>query len=76
LGILPRRGQESRVLQLNIGIKELSKALRVKYADVGKSLLYKGKINEQLCVDGLHPNAEGYTMVAQVLSPYLKKVSN
>jgi len=76
LGILPRRGQESRVLQLNIGIKELSKALRVKYADVGKSLLYKGKINEQLFVDGLHPNAEGYTMVAQVLSPYLKKVSN
>jgi len=76
LGILPRRGQENRVLQLNIGIKELSKALRVKYADVGKSLLYKGKINEQLFVDGLHPNAEGYTMVAQVLSPYLKKVSN
>lgn len=75
LGILPRRGQESRVLQLNIGIKGLSKALHVKYADVGKSLLYKAKINEQLFVDGLHPDAEGYAMIAQVLSPYLKKAS-
>jgi len=76
LGIIPRRNQESRVLQLNIGIKELAKAVHVKYADVGKQLLDKAKINEQLFVDGLHPNAEGYTRVAQALSPYLKNVSN
>ncbi|MDO3628371.1 SGNH/GDSL hydrolase family protein [Mucilaginibacter sp. BT774] len=76
LGILPRRNQESRVLQLNSGIKELSKSLHVKYADVGKSLLYRAKINEQLFVDGLHPNAEGYNRVAQMLLPYLRKAGN
>jgi len=76
LGILPRRNQESRVLQLNTGIKGLSKSLHVKYADVGKPLLYGAKINEQLFVDGLHPNAEGYSRVAQILLPYLRKAGN
>jgi len=76
LGILPRRNQERRILQLNTGIKELSKELNVKYADVGKPLLHRAKINEQLFVDGLHPNAEGYRRVEQSLLPYLKKVSN
>jgi len=73
LGLLPRRNKEERILQLNIGIKALAKSLHVSYADVGKLLFDKTQINEQLFVDGLHPNAEGYRKVAQLLVPYLKK---
>ncbi|MFC0513730.1 SGNH/GDSL hydrolase family protein [Mucilaginibacter angelicae] len=73
LGILPRRDKEKRILQLNTGIKALTKVLHIKYADAGKTLLESTKINEQLFVDGLHPNAEGYRRVAQFLLPYLKK---
>ena len=73
LGLLPRRNKEKRISQLNIGIKALAKSLNVSYADVGKLLLDKTTINEQLFVDGLHPNAEGYRRVAQLIVPYLKK---
>jgi len=73
LGLLPRRNKEKRISQLNIGIKALTKSLQVDYADVGKLLFDKTKINEQLFVDGLHPNAEGYRRVAQLLVPHLKK---
>ena len=73
LGILPRRNKEKRILQLNIGIKALAKSLHVSYADVGKLLFDKATINEHIFVDGLHPNAEGYRKVAQLLIPYLKK---
>jgi lysophospholipase L1-like esterase len=41
--------------------------------DAGEVLLGNdGKIDETLFTDGLHPNAEGYTKLAQQMLPYLK----
>ena len=65
MGVLPRRGREERVRNLNDSIKSLAKGLKVEFADPGKRLLdKKGKILESYFTDGLHPNAEGYRIIA------------
>jgi len=74
LGVYPRRKYEEEITELNDGIVKVCGALNVRYLDVGKALLGKdGKIDERLFTDGLHPNAEGYTKLAQALAPYLVK---
>lgn len=66
IGILPRRGREERVKILNKSIKTLAKELKIEFADPGKRLLdKKGKILESYFTDGLHPNAEGYKIIAE-----------
>ena len=46
--------------------KALAKKMNVGYADPGKRLLgKKGKIVESYFTDGLHPNAEGYRIIAE-----------
>lgn len=65
MGILPRRSSEDRVKTLNKKIAALAKNMKVAYADPGKELLgKKGKINESFFTDGLHPNTEGYRLIA------------
>jgi lysophospholipase L1-like esterase len=76
LGILPRRQQERRIVQLNEGIAQASGALNVSYLDAGGVFLNaEGKIDESLFSDGLHPNAEGYRKLAGKLRPYLSPVT-
>ena len=66
MGILPRRDREDRVATLNKSVKALAKKMNVGYADPGKRLLgKKGKIVESYFTDGLHPNAEGYRIIAE-----------
>lgn len=66
IGILPRRGREERVKILNKSIKTLAKELKIEFADPGKRLLdKKGKILESYFTDGLHPNADGYKIIAE-----------
>lgn len=73
LGIYPRRKDEVKISELNQGIINVSAQLNVRYLDAGKVLLdEEGKIIEALFTDGLHPNAEGYRKLAQVIVPYLK----
>lgn len=73
MGLLPRRKKEERIVQLNKGIARLAAILHIDYADAGKLFLNKkGKINELLFGDGLHPNAEGYSNIIKILKPYLK----
>lgn len=74
LGIFPRRGQEPRVYQLNEGLVQLAASENVNYANPGNALADEsGKIKENLFVDGLHPNAEGYRLLANGLKNYLVK---
>lgn len=66
MGVLPRRGREDRVSTLNKSIKALTKELKIQFGDPGKRLLdKKGKIVESYFTDGLHPNAEGYRLIAE-----------
>lgn len=68
MGILPRRGHEARIKGLDRLLKKVAAAHEVGYKDPGKELLKGGKIDESLFTDGLHPNEEGY----RLLAPYYR----
>ncbi|HEX9502982.1 MAG TPA: SGNH/GDSL hydrolase family protein [Patescibacteria group bacterium] len=71
-GILPRQGMEERIVLLNKNISRLAADRKLVFIDPGKVLLTgKGKIDESLFSDGLHPNAAGYERLAPVLASYL-----
>lgn len=73
VGILPRKGKEERVRQLNEQIKKMATALHSRYADVGKQLLTGLQINPALFQpDGLHPNAKGYEELGKAISTLLR----
>lgn len=65
VGILPRRGMEERVRELNTKIRALLPA-GIVFTDAGESLLNaQGKIDESLFRDGLHPNEKGYERIVK-----------
>ena len=73
IGILPRRQLEGRVSALNQRIAQIAGELNATFIQPGTAFLQPdGKINESLFSDGLHPNAEGYRLLASQLVPYLK----
>lgn len=68
IGILPRKGQESRIVAINKLIR--SEALRAgaTFKDAGRVLLNRqGTIDESLFTDGLHPNTAGYERLSKEL---------
>lgn len=68
VGILPRRGMEERVFNINKLIAKISAGIKIKYADAGNLLLKMDKkINESLFSDGLHPNEKGYDRLGNFL---------
>ncbi len=72
-GILPRHGMEERIVLLNKNISRLAADRKLVFIDPGKVLLTgRGKIDESLFPDGVHPNAAGYERLAPVLASYLK----
>ena len=61
VGLLPRRGQEERVKNLNVQLSAMALTCGYDYVDVGVALLQDdGKIDESCFNDGLHPNNKGY----------------
>lgn len=65
IGIYPRRENEKRVYELNLKIEQLAAMQNIDFIDVGTVLLNeKGKIDESLFLDGLHPNTVGYNKLA------------
>ncbi len=73
MGLLPRRGYESRIVSLNHKIAQLAGQLKVVYNDLGQVLLQaNGNIDEHLFSDGLHPNKEGYLLMRRGLVAMLK----
>lgn len=64
MGILPRRDGEDRVRNINKLYKALAKETGIRYSDPGRELLSKGRIDETLFKDGLHPNEAGYKLIA------------
>ncbi len=68
IGILPCRGMEEHVRLINLKIRDMAKNAGFDYKDIGNGLLLKnGKINENLFVDGLHPNDRGYSIIAPLI---------
>jgi lysophospholipase L1-like esterase len=73
IGIYPRKDGEERVAALNEQLVQLCESENVDYADPGVGLLDKsGKVIRSFFADGsLHPDAEGYRILAKALQPYL-----
>ncbi|MDL2222006.1 SGNH/GDSL hydrolase family protein [Parabacteroides sp. OttesenSCG-928-N08] len=64
VGILPRRGAEEYVNELNRGIREITIADGYQFVNPGRALLTaEGTIDESLFSDGLHPNEKGYRLI-------------
>lgn len=69
MGILPRRGMELRVSNLNKKIALMAKKKGVPYADAGTLFLKSNQqIDESLFSDGLHPNENGYERLGKFIS--------
>ncbi len=65
MGILPRRGAEQRIAELNKKLEQMAQKTGVNFSNPGKELLNAhGKADESLFTDGLHPNASGYRKIA------------
>jgi len=74
MGLLPRRGMEERIVELNLLYAKIAKELQVQYADAGNYFLTQNKkINEELFSDGLHPNASGYEKLGKFINNEIKK---
>ena len=64
VGVLPRRGQEQRVKELNLWLGSMVKQKGFKFINPGVKMLGEdGKIVESLFTDGLHPNNDGYSLI-------------
>ena len=69
VGLLPRRGQEQRVKDVNVRMRAMAELGGYDYVDVGASLLQQdGKIVEACFTDGLHPNEEGYGRIVEQIT--------
>lgn len=64
MGIFPRRDREARIKGLNKFLKKTAKEAGAGFNDPGQVFLRKGKIDESLFLDGLHPNEAGYELIA------------
>ena len=66
VGLLPRRGQEQRVKNLNVRLRTMVVLGGYDYVDVGDALLQQdGTIDESCFTDGLHPNNKGYGRIVE-----------
>ena len=67
-GIMPRRAKEKRIAELNNHLQNHTLEAGFSYIDLTNRLVKEdGSIKEELFVDGLHPNEEGYKEEALML---------
>lgn len=72
LGILPRKGMEARIRQIDACLRKRLASTDAVYIDLAPQLTDEnGSIIPSLFLDGLHPNKEGYRRMAQALAGYL-----
>lgn len=70
-GILPRASYEDRILAINRSMASIATSAGVDYADLGGGLTdASGRIIPSLFVDGLHPNENGYELIATRLTAF------
>ncbi len=62
------------ILKLNAWMKEYANRVNAIYADYFTALLdEKGWLRDSLSADGLHPNAEGYKVMAPIAATAIEK---
>lgn len=72
MGLLPRRNYEARIAMLNNRISGVANILKLQYASASHLFLGTNeKIQENLFSDGVHPNTEGYRLLAPFINTYL-----
>jgi len=72
MGILPRKGMEQRVANLNNGLSKIKLDTKIQFADAGKLFLKNdSKIDESLFSDGLHPNEKGYQKLGEFINNHI-----
>ena len=72
MGLLPRRNYEARIAILNDRISGVASISKVQYASASNLFLGADeKIRENLFSDGVHPNPEGYRLLAPFINTYL-----
>ena len=73
-GILPRKGMEKRIAQLNDILRQQLQMGKATYIDLSLGLIQpEGNIIPSLFSDGLHPNKEGYQRIAKTLGTAIKE---
>lgn len=78
-GIVPRRRQTDRrppadILKLNAWMKDYASRSKAIYADYFSALVdEKGWLKDGISGDGLHPNSEGYKLMAPVVESAIQK---
>ena len=73
-GILPRKGMEKRIAQLNDILRQQLQMGKATYIDLSLGLIQpEGNIIPSLFSDGLHPNKEGYQRIAKTLETAIKE---
>lgn len=72
MGILPRKGLEERISQINRNLQQQLSANGITYIELASELTdEKGMIIPTLFLDGLHPNEQGYEHIAGVLKNFI-----
>ena len=72
--ILPRKGMEKRIAQLNDILRQQLQMGKATYIDLSLGLIQpEGNIIPSLFSDGLHPNKEGYQRIAKTLGTAIKE---
>ncbi len=62
------------ILKLNAWMKEYAQRINAVYVDYFSALVdERGWLKEGLANDGLHPNADGYKIMAQIISAAIQK---
>lgn len=62
------------ILKLNAWMKDYAAQVNAVYADYFSALVdEKGWLKESLSADGLHPNAEGYKIMAPIAAAAIQK---
>lgn len=71
-GILPRKGFEKRIEQLNRQLEIVLHSLPAIYINLSEGLVFSdGKIRDIFFRDGLHPNNDGYSLIAKKIKSLL-----
>ena len=50
-------------------IKEIARQLGVRLVDIRSRLLEEGRLEELMCVDGIHPNEKGHAVIYEAVAP-------
>ncbi len=65
-----KKRSQSDIIIYNSKIKAIAETFSVNYVDL--NLYFEDKTEEFISIDGVHPNAKGYRLIAEILKPLLE----